>query len=268
VDAVSQSQLKAFRRSPFHYFARYGDEPVPEVFATDPSTEDMFEGELTHCATLEPDAFDARYVVGPQVSTRAAKAWKDFAALHPERIAITPRQYAVAHAQAASLRRIDAVAEILEGGRREVSAFWLDPLTGLRGRCRPDGVNDQFGTALDPCAMILDVKKTKDASRRGVQQAIARYGYHHQCEWYSRGYGAASGVRVAGFVFAFVEADFPFAARVVELDPEAWEVAARENREALEALARCRQTKHWPGYPGEVESMGLPRWAGGSGEYY
>lgn len=267
VAAVSQSQLKAFRRSPFHYHARH-DEPVPEIFAEDTSTDEMFDGELCHCATLEAASFDTRYAVGPQVKTRAAKAWKDFVDAHPERIAITPRQYAVAHAQAASLRRIDAVAEILEGGRCEVSAFWTDPLTGLRCRCRPDCVNDEFGTAREPRAMILDVKKTRDASRRGVQQAIARYGYHHQCEWYARGYAAASGVIVEGFVFAFVESDYPFAASVFELDPEAWEVAARENREALDALARCRAEGRWPGYSSEVENMGLPRWAGGTGDYY
>src|SRR5262249_32481589 len=146
-DAVSQSQLKAFRRSPFHYWARHGDEPVPDVFANDlDRNEDMFEGELTHCATLEPAAFDSPYVVGPEASTRAAKAWKGCVAASPERIAITPRQYATALAQAVSLRRIDAVAEILEGGRREVSAFWVDPLTGLSCRCRPDCANDQFGT--------------------------------------------------------------------------------------------------------------------------
>src|SRR4051794_5247665 len=88
-DAVSQSQLKAFRRSPLHYFKRHGTEPVPDIFNDDPSTEDMFEGELMHCATLEPETFAARYVVGPQVSTRAAKAWKDFVADNPGRRVIT-----------------------------------------------------------------------------------------------------------------------------------------------------------------------------------
>jgi PDDEXK-like domain of unknown function (DUF3799) len=266
VDAVSQTQLKAFRKSPFHFFARHA-RAMPEIFATDAETDEMYAGTLCHCATLEPAAFAARYVVGPPVKTRAAKAWKDFVEAHPDREAITPRQHAVAMAQAASLRSIDAVAEILDGGVCEVSAFWTDPATGIRCRCRPDCANDTFGTVRDPRAMLLDVKTTRDASRRAVQATIARYGYHHQCEWYSRGYELGRGIPVAGFVFAFVEADYPFAACVYEIDLEAWEIAARENRDALDALAECRREGRWPGYSAEVEAIGLPRWAVGAGDY-
>lgn len=265
--AVSQSHLKAFRKSPFHYFARH-EQPVPAIFDEDTSTEAMFGGELMHCMTLEPDEFDRRYLVGPSVSSKRVKAWSDFVAAHPDRVVITPRQFEVAQAQAASVRRLDPVAEILTGGRSEISAFWTDPATGILCRCRPDRVNDTFGTPRDPAAMLLDLKSTTDASDRGVQQAIARYGYHHQGEWYSTGYAAASGVPVVGFVFAFVESEYPFAARTVEVDAEAFEIAARENREALDALARCRAENSWPGYSTDVEPIGLPRWAGGTGEYY
>jgi exodeoxyribonuclease VIII len=267
IDAVSQTQLKVFRQSPFHYLARHV-EPVPEVFlADDDQSDEMFCGELAHCMTLEAAAFEARYIIGPQVKSRALKAWKDFVAAHPDRIAITPRQHAVAQAQCASLRGIAAVAEILDGGQCELSTFWVDRPTGLRCRCRPDCANPTFGTTRDPQAMILDVKTCRDASRRGVQLAIARYGYHHQAAWYAGGYAAATGVPVAGFIFAFVESEYPFAASVYELDAEAWEIAARENRQALEALAHCWRENRWPGYSPEVESIGLPRWAGGTGDY-
>lgn len=268
--AVSRTQLEVFRVSPHHFHARCAQE-VPAIFEGDEDDEDdsskrktLFAGTLCHCATLEPEAFDLRYAVGPQVKTRAAKEWKDAVKARPDRVLVTPREYAVAHGQAAALRRVDAVAEILEGGRCEVSGFWIDPPTGLPCRCRPDCANRDFGTAREPLAMLLDVKSARDASRRGVQQAIARNGYHHQAEWYSRGYASASGVRVAGFVFAFVEHKYPFAVSVYELDFEAWDIAARENREALDRLAQCRREGYWPGYPAEVESVGLPRWAGGS----
>ena len=262
-DALSQSQLKAFRQSPFHFLKLHG-QAIPDIFADDDeSTRDsMFAGTLCHCATLEPREFDKRYVVGPRVKSRAAKEWKDFVAAHPERIAITPRQYAVAHSQAAALRSVDAVAEILEGGVSEVSAFWRDPITGIACRCRPDCVNREFGTAAAPAAMILDVKTTRDASKAAVRQTIARFGYHHQAEWYSRGYAQASGVPVAGFVFAFVEQEYPFAVSVHEIDPASWDIAVQENREALDRMARCRQEGRWPSYSPDVENVSLPRWYG------
>ena len=266
-DAVSQSQLKVFRQSPAHFHAKFG-QPVPAVFADAyAGSDEMFAGSLCHCATLEPEAFDLRYLVGPDVKTRRAKAWTEAVEANPGRVLITPRQYAVAQAQAAALRRVDAVAEILVGGQCEVSAFWVDPLTGLRCRCRPDCANSEFGTRLDPLAMLLDVKTTRDASRRAVQMTIARYGYHCQAEWYRRGYAAASGVPVAGFIFAFVESEYPFAVSVYELDSEAFGIAGRDNRETLDRLAQCRLAGQWPGYSPEVETIGLPRWAGGSGDY-
>jgi PDDEXK-like domain of unknown function (DUF3799) len=267
--SISQSQLKAFRKSPFHFQARYL-EPVPEVFQADDEEDtsgNLFAGTLCHCATLEPDEFDKRYLVGPKVKTRAAKVWKDFVEAHPAHTVITEKQRAIAFGQAASLRRLDAVIEILEGGRCEVSAFWKDPITGLHCRCRPDCVNGEFGSAREPLAMILDVKSTQDASKQAVKLSIARYGYHHQAEWYSRGYTAASGIPVAGFVFAFVEGEYPFAASVFELEPDAWDVATRENRDALDQLARCRNKGKWPSYSPDVENVGLPRWAGGRGDY-
>jgi hypothetical protein len=267
--AVSQTQLKAFRKSPFHFRAMH-ESPVPDIFLGDEDesrNDALFGGTLCHCATLEAEAFDLRYVVGPPVKTRAAKAWKDAVEANPGRLLITPRQYATAMAQAAALRQLDAVAEILEGGLREVSAFWRDPVTGILCRCRPDCVNSEFGTVRDPQTMILDVKTTRDASRHAVQLAIARYGYHHQCEWYRRGYALASGIPVAGFIFAFVESEFPFATSTYEIELEAWEIAERENRAALDGLAQCRRDGIWPGYSAEVENIGLPRWAGGSGDY-
>jgi hypothetical protein len=96
-----------------------------------------------------------------------------------------------------------------------------------------------------------------------MMQKIARYGYHHQAEWYSRGVALATGVPVAGFIFAFVESTYPFGCSVFELDPQAYEVARRDNREALDLYARCEHADSWPSYSPEVEYVSLPRWAGG-----
>jgi hypothetical protein len=111
--------------------------------------------------------------------------------------------------------------------------------------------------------MLLDVKTTVDASIPAIRNSIARYGYHMQAEHYCRGIHAATGLEPAGFVFAFVESAYPFAARVVELDPETYEIARRENRDALALYARCAAANEWPGYSPAVELVSLPRWAGG-----
>lgn len=266
---LSNSGLKALRKSPWHYHALH-HLPLPEWFVDDFDADvsnSLFAGTLCHCALLEPAEFDKRYLVGPQVKTRAAKLWKDFVEAHPKHTVITPRQYAVAHGQASALRAVPAVAEILDGGECEVSGYWKDPATGVLCRCRPDCMNRTFGTPSAPAVMLLDPKTTTDASAAAVKNTIARFGYHHQAEWYCRGIATITGLPIAGFIFAFVESSYPFGCRVVEIEPESYEVARRENREALELYAYCERMQNWPGYSPEIETVSLPRWAGGRGDY-
>lgn len=262
---LSSSGLKDFRRTPWHFHALH-HLPRPAWFDASDDDEEttgaMFAGTLGHCAVLEPAEFDQRYAVGPAVA-RYTKEWKDFVKRETTRQVISPKQYAIAQGQAAALRAIPTVAEILEGGESEVSVYWHDKPTGVLCRARPDCMNRTFGPPGAPAIMLLDVKTTTDASKAAVSQKIARYGYHHQAEWYSRGVAQATGLPVVGFVFAFVESAWPFACSVFELDPEAYEVARRENRSALEQFARCEQTKTWPSFSSEVEYVSLPRWAGG-----
>lgn len=266
---VSNSGLKLLRKSPYHYAA--SKVPLPEWLhgSGDESDDEatrkarMFAGTLCHCATLEPEAFDERYAVGPDVR-RNTKEWKAAVEANPGRVLIKPRQKAVAIAQASALHVLEPVAEVLEGGMCEVSAYWRDEATGLLCKCRPDCVNASFGTVDEPAAVILDVKTTTDAGREAARVTVARYGYHHQADWYSRGFTIASGIPVVGFIFAFVENEWPFAVAVYELDPYSLEVAARENRQALELVAQCERTGLWPSYPADVQMLSLPRWAGGA----
>ena len=263
---LSSSGLKALRKSPWHYHAIHQlERPAwyADEFDAD-TTGALFAGTLCHCAALEPQEFDKRYVVGPEGVNKNTKEWKAFVAAQAPRTVISAKQHAIAHGQAAALRAVPAVAEILDGGEFETSAYWRDPSTGVLCRCRPDCMNRTFGTPESPAVMLLDAKTTTDASQPAIRNSVARYGYHFQAEWYSRGIAQTTGLPVAGFVFAFVESAYPFACRVVELDPESYEVARRENRELLELYARCERIGAWPGYSPEVEFVSLPRWAGGS----
>ena len=262
---LSNSGLKWLSKSPWHYHA-LNHLPRPEWMAADDDDEDtattLFAGTLCHCATLEPFEFDKRYVVGPAIN-KNTKDWKEFVKANAPRQVITARQHAVAHAQAAVLKSVPAVAEILDGGECELSGYWIDQATGVLCRCRPDCANRTFGTPEAPAAMLLDLKTTGDASKFAVRNTIAKFGYHRQAEWYTRGFAQAARMPVAGFIFAFIEQKYPFGCSVFELDPEAYEVARRENRELLELYAHCERMGEWPGYSQDIEYVSLPRWAGG-----
>lgn len=255
VQAVNAGGLKALRKSPLHW--RMLTDPLlqHEPKATSPQ---QFAGTLMHCALLEPEAFPHRYPVGPDAS-RASREWKAWAqALDTDAQPITPLQAKVAAAQAASLRAEKNVADLFaRDGVNEVSIFWRDKATGLLCKARPDRV---VPTAAG--VILFDAKTAADASRAGFARAAANFYYHTQAAWYTRGWEAATGERVAGFLFGVVESDFPYMAAAYEIHPRNMEAADAECTRWLALLAQCEAQQTWPGYPdGLAYPLELPAWA-------
>jgi len=252
---LSHSGLKRLMKSPWHYFAvahehdRHESAPSPQMFA----------GTLCHCAVLEPNQFDRRYRVGPEVN-KNSNAWKEFKAANPGAEIISAKQREIAFAQASALRAHPIVAELLSCGEPELSLYWRDPATDVLCKCRPDWVH-RCGTLEHPAAILMDVKTTGDASAEGFSKAVANFGYHTQADWYCTGYEQAfPGVRCEGMVFAVVENEFPYAAAAYMLDEETLTIARERNRRGLNRYAECEAKALWPCYPSELQVISLPRY--------
>ncbi|MFY3127595.1 PD-(D/E)XK nuclease-like domain-containing protein [Achromobacter xylosoxidans] len=250
---ISKTGLDHVARSPALFYALHLDPGRP----AEKERAGQLEGQLAHCAILEPAEFDRRYAVGPDVS-RATKAWKEWEASLPAGvIAIKPDQRETALRQAESVRRLPDVAEALAAGRPEVSAYWIDPDTGVLCRCRPDWVHP----AGESGVVLLDVKTYSDASPAEFARQIARKRYHVQDAFYSEGFGRAAGVDVLGFVFVAVETELPFAASAVMLDEPGRDVGRNQYRRDLDTYARCLAANDWPGYGAAIHQVSLPVWA-------
>ncbi|OFL37499.1 exonuclease VIII [Achromobacter xylosoxidans] len=250
---ISKTGLDHVARSPALFYALHLDPGRP----AEKERAGQLEGQLAHCAILEPAEFDRRYAVGPDVS-RATKAWKEWEASLPAGvIAIKPDQRETALRQAESVRRLPDVAEALAAGRPEVSAYWIDPDTGVLCRCRPDWVHP----AGESGVVLLDVKTYSDASPAEFARQIARKRYHVQDAFYSEGFGRAAGVDVLGFVFVAVETEWPFAASAVMLDEPGRDVGRNQYRRDLDTYARCLAANDWPGYGAAIHQVSLPVWA-------
>lgn len=249
---VSKTGLDALAISPAHYWRRHQDpeRPAPKARAG------QLEGNLAHCAVLEPAEFARRYAVGPAVNRNAA-AWKAFVADNAGRIAIQPDQYEVAMRQADAVRALPEVCEALAHGAAEVSAFWRDPETQVLCRCRPDWAHDCGSEGV----ILLDLKTCSDASAAGFARQAARKSYHRQDAHYSDGYAQASGRPVLAFIFAAVEDEWPYAANALMLDDASKEQGRRECRRLLATYAQCQQSGVWPGYGSAIQLINLPRWA-------
>jgi hypothetical protein len=265
--AVSNSGLGAVLQSPLHYYARNLDPNRP------PEREraGQLEGNIAHCAILEPDEFGKRYRIvpadaprRPSVTQRNAKKpsedtihaihwWDQWEADTGGATIITADQYEVAMRQSDSVRRLPQIADYLASGHAELSAFWRDEETQVYCRVRPDWTHRQGNEAV-----ILDVKTFADASARAFARQAARKGYHRQDAMYSDGYAASTLATVSRFVFVVVEPEWPFAANAIELDEASRHAGHQEYRRALGIYAQCKRENVWPGYSDKIEEASLP----------
>jgi len=268
---ISKSGLDQINRSPAHYYAWHLDPMRPP----EKERAGQLEGQLAHCAILEPNAFSKRYATTPPNAPRKpsesqwnAKApsddsraamdwWRVWNAEHAGLLVITAAQYETAMRQAQSMRRLPEIAEALERGRPEVTAMWIDPVTGEPCRCRPDWVNDVGGRRV----ILLDVKTYSDASADEFRRQVARKRYHVQDAFYSDGYAAATGVDVMGFIFVAVESEWPYAANALMLDDRSREQGRVEYRRNLNTYSECHHRGNWPGYGDQIQLIDLPGWA-------
>lgn len=268
---ISKTGLDRINRSPARFYALSLDPNRPP----EKELAGQLEGQLAHCAILEPDEFDKRYVTLPanapdrpteamlkakspsESSIARQKWWAEWDRNNNGRIIITHQQRETALRQADAVRQLPDIREALAAGRPEVSAFWRDPATGVLCRCRPDWVHPAGQSGV----VLLDVKTYSDASPAEFRRQCARKRYHVQDAFYSDGFELASGLEVLAFVFVAVETDYPFHASAVMLDLMSRQQGVEDARRNLDTYAECLRTGTWPGYSPGIETVSLPTWA-------
>lgn len=269
-DGMSRSELaRTIEQSPYHTHElkrERTEEEGPRPPGPKPSDE-MAAGTLLHTVLLEPGTVYTRYAIGPEVKSKSVKAWRDFAAAHPDRECITPLQHRVAVAQAQALSRTpldnepDAptLSDLLHGARIEASAFWRDDASGLWCKCRPDAAVD-VGKGRKRGWCLIDIKTSRSAKPEDFAKSVEPYAYDMQDSFYSEGWFIATGRPVLSFMFAVVESQYPYVTKLFTL-PAAWrEYGGRRCRTALDIYAACERTGVWPAYGRGVMELEPPRW--------
>lgn len=165
------------------------------------------------------------------------------------------KDYDEAKAIADALLTHPTAGGLLSDGDAEVSMFWQDPEFGiwLRGRC-------DYMTLFGGQQVIVDVKKTKDASPEGFAKSVYEYGYHRQDPHYREGWAAILGCdwQDIDFVFAVVEPEPPYLVATYRIKPEHADLGREQNRIARERFRDCMKADRWPGYSEEIEDLELP----------
>jgi len=262
---ISKSGLDLIAQSPLHYWAAYLDpkrQPREETAA-------MAIGTAIHSAVLEPEKFDAEYIVvpddapkRPSVTQRNAKKpsdetlysidwWENFALQADGKRILSPDDRAACVAIAAQVRAHPAARVLFADGIAEQSAYWVDKETGLQCKARPDWMM---------AGGIVDVKSTENASPSAFQRSVVSWRYHVQAAWYLDGIKAATGDDSKAFMFAVFEKKAPYACAFYYADADMLELGRREYRRNLQTYAECLNRNVWPGYSSEILPISLPVW--------
>lgn len=269
--SISKSGLDLISASPWRYFKRKLEKGRP------PEVEKagQLEGQLAHCAILEPDEFDRRYVVVPDdaptkpskrlrnaatksFSTQASIDWWDaFEAEHGLKRSISADQRETALRQADSIRDLPDIEYVLVGGRAEQSAFWLDPDTSELCRVRPDW-NKPVGESE---AILLDIKTFSDISPWAFSVQVARKRYHVQEAMYSDGWKVTTGRDVTAFIFVVVEDTYPFDSEMFYLNAASQHRGRELYLSDLKMYASCKKSGVWPRKSTGPVEISLPNYA-------
>lgn len=262
---VNKGALDQLAKTPAHYRA-WVDDQAQQV-----ETPALAFGKALHCAVLEPDVFDATYIIArdhpySRVSDRLRNAKKpsqgtlDAIAYWDDWAREMGGKIEVSHDDAIALRGMQAAVfahpiarKLFKGGVSEETVVWTDPRTGLLCKARLDYHQRSLG-------IVSDLKSTEDASPRGFARSVAHYRYHVQHAHYADAF-AVTGNELRMFAFVAVEKAPPYAVSVYTIDAEA-EARGMELREQdMATLARCLETDTWPGYPAGINRLALPNWA-------
>jgi hypothetical protein len=221
-------------------------------------TKALILGSAIHCATLEPESFDERYVVAPEGVGKQSKAdkaiWAELDA--SGKIALSfddgEQVMSVAH----SVLAHKTASRLLTNGNAEVAVF--GEMDGLNVKCKCDYLRENVA--------IIDLKTTEDASEKGFMKSVLNYGYHQQAAFYMDCLQSI-GSPVEAFVFIVVEKSAPYAVGIYELDDTYIEMGRELNRRAMNTYRECLETGNWYGYSTNIELLSPPAWAIKQAEY-
>lgn len=252
--AISNSGLSRFLDCPakFVHFLNNMDG------GDDKQTEALLTGSVLHSMVLEPEKTEDIY--GLQTLPGNTKDGKAELAKIREagKIPVKAAMWDMCAEMAESIRKTQPLAYIADPAAEfmaEHSIYWTHHEMPCKARL--DGYISNKQTGLE---YIIDLKTTTDASLRGIQKSIFKYGYHRQVAWYLHA-ARLAGLNPVGFIFIFVEKEPPYVTTCATISEAAIAYATDEIRMALERIEECKQTGVWPGYsPDPIFEIGLPIW--------
>lgn len=246
IDAANFSTIKHGLRSAAHMRAAQ-----QQVFKPNAG---MVLGSMVDCMIFTPGDVDKRFMRVENLDRRTKEGKALAAQAEAEQKTIVDGDtYGQACDIAAAIRGCSTAGKLLSGKAYQRALRWTDPGTGVACKALLDSVI--------PGLCICDLKTTSHgAGWREFQRTVANFQYHMQAAFYVDGWQACAGEQLP-YTFIVAEAAAPYAVAVYRLDDQAIECGRRLYQHCLQLWAECQASGKWPGYPDELATLELPKWA-------
>lgn len=251
--AISKSRLSKMSVCP-QYF-KWCEENEQET------TNDLIFGSAFHKAVLEPETFNDEFAILPNDIDRRTKAGKDtynnFLLENVGKDILTVEDYNTIVAMKNAVES-NSYARALLNGVREQSIYYVDDLTGIACKVRPDcrkEIKDRI--------VIVDLKSCKSAAPEDFMRDVVKYSYDLQVAMYKNGVAKTFGVPIdkIDFVFIAIEKKAPYLMGIYEASEDIYNRGDACYRKYLGTLKQCRETNDWYDFNGITHSpmiLGLP----------
>lgn len=243
----SSGARKLLAECPARYWYDRQNPPEP--------SEAFTVGSAAHEWLLEGETWPKRHLVLPDDHNGSTKEGKarvaeaKTAGLRP----VKADEFATIRAMRDALAAHEFAGAAFQGGRAETALVWRDEWFGIWCRARLD--------FLPTTGRIFpDYKTTVSAHPDAIRKALANYGYHQQAAWYCDGIKALGLCAEPIFMLVFQEKTPPHLVTCVALDDDALGWGRQLNDKAKGVFRRCLRDGRWPGYAGDVVTLGLPTW--------
>ena len=255
IKALSNSSLSVLKRSPTEFYKRFvtGEMKGQE-------SEAMFLGSAVHMLALEPERFDAEYVVldGPINPTTKKPYGRDTKAFEKwmldqlgasnangirNRKILIREEFSESLAIAKAFQAHPEIAAIMASRAEklfesEYAMLWIeDDGSELDLKCKIDFVCPE-------ARLIIDLKTTSDPSPYAWGWSAEDFGYHRQAAIYSDAMEAKYGEPFR-FLFGVVRSKEPYEAAVYELDAESIQRGRVEYEALIEEYIDRKASNDW-----------------------
>ena len=250
IKALSNSSLSVLKESPTKFYERFitGEMKGQE-------SEAMLLGSAVHMLALEPERFDAEYVVldgpineskkppGPYGrDTKAFQKWLDAEMMQQCRKVLVREEFAESLAIAKAFQAHPEIMAIMASRAEKLfeSEYSMEYEIGddkVEMKCKIDFVcpSDR---------LIVDLKTTSDPSPYAWSWSAEDFGYHRQAAIYSDAMEAKYGEPFR-FLFGVVRSKEPYEAAVYELDAESIQRGRSEYVALIEEYIDRKASNDW-----------------------